>query len=327
MKQTFRLLLMLLPLATIFSCNNLDFKRTKTGLLYQIFTGSNSKDSLARPGDIIKFNVTSKLNDSLLYSSYDKAPQYQQVASDREQTYSPAEIFPMLRKGDSAVTVALVDTLIARGQQMQLPPGAKKGDRFTVTFKILEVFNNDSLARADYDAEMKKDEPRRIKEAEEQQAKMQKQREEEMKKEMDELQKSGEIDKELKAMEAYLAEKNIKAQKTGMGVFVEIKKQGNGPQVEDGKIVEVKYTGRILATDSVFESSTYTFPLGKGQVIQGWDQGLKLFRKGGAGTLYIPGFLAYGKNVGAGSPFKPFEALIFDVEVMDVKDAAPASAN
>lgn len=327
MKKTNWLLLAVLSLAAILSCNNLDFKRSKNGILYKIIPGGNQKDSIAKPGNIIKFNVTSKLNDSLLYSSYGKAPAFAQVPPDREAVYSPAEVFPMLRKGDSAVTVLLADSLIARGQTMQLPPGTKKGDRITTTFKILQVFTNDSLARLDYDSEMKKDEPRRQKEAAEQEAKMKKQQEEAMKKEYEELQKSGEVDKELKAMETYLSEKKINAQKTGMGVFVVIKKQGDGSQADSGKVVTVKYTGKILATDSVFESNTYSFVLGNSQVIQGWDQGLKLFKKGGVGTLYIPGFLAYGKNVNPGSPFKPFEALIFDVEVMDVKDNTPALPN
>jgi FKBP-type peptidyl-prolyl cis-trans isomerase len=57
-------------------------------------------------------------------------------------------------------------------------------------------------------------------------------------------------------------------------------------------------------------------------VIEGWDEGLKLFKAGGKGTLYIPGFLAYGKN--ANPPFKSFEALTFDVEVLNSK---PGSAS
>src|SRR4030095_11176831 len=91
--------------------------------------------------------------------------------------------------------------------------------------------------------------------------------------------------------------------------------EGTGSPVNDEDTVTVKYTGRLLATDSVFQSSTYTFPLGEGAVIAGWDEGIKLFKVGGKGTLYIPGFLAYGAN--ARPPFRPFEALIFDVEVTD----------
>ena len=327
MKKTNRLLLLVLPVALILSCNNLDFKRTKSGVLYKIISSGNSKDSLAKPGQVVKFNVISKLNDSVLYSSYDKMPAYLRVANPNEASYSPEEVFPLLRKGDSVVIVTLADSLIDKGQGNQLPPGTKKGDRFTATFKILEVFTNDSLAHADYDAEMKKDEPRRQKEEAEQQAKAEEQQRVELNKEIAEAKQSGEVDKELKAMEQYLAAKNIHAQKTGMGVYVDIKQQGDGPMADSGKVVTVKYTGRKLETDSVFQSNTYTFVLGKGQVIPGWDQGLRVFKKGGKGTIYIPGFLAYGKNVNPGSPFKPYEPLIFDVELLDVKDNTTPAAN
>jgi FKBP-type peptidyl-prolyl cis-trans isomerase len=57
-----------------------------------------------------------------------------------------------------------------------------------------------------------------------------------------------------------------------------------------------------------------------GNVIRGWDEGLLLFKKGGKGTIFIPGFLAYGKGQ-AGSPFKPFQAMKFDVELLNVSDS------
>ena len=65
-----------------------------------------------------------------------------------------------------------------------------------------------------------------------------------------------------------------------------------------------------------------TFALGQGQVIAGWDEGLKKFGKGGKGTLYIPGFLAYGMRPGPGG--QPNEGLVFDVEMVDISDKAPA---
>ena len=120
-------------------------------------------------------------------------------------------------------------------------------------------------------------------------------------------------------MESYLASKKITAQQTGSGTFVVIKQQGTGASVNDEDTVTVKYTGRILATDSVFQSNTYTFPLGEA-ADQGWDEGVKLFKVGGKGTIYIPGFLAYGAN--PRPPFRPFEALIFDVELTNARPAS-----
>ena len=308
---------------TIAGCGNLDYKKTKSGLLYKIISSGNSKNPLAKENNYLKFNVVTKLNDSVIYSSYGKTPGYSKVTAAKEADYSPVEIFGMLKKGDSAITVAMIDTFMKRGMANQLPPGAKKGDRMIITFKILDVFTNDSAIQKDYNAEMLKDKPRQQKEMQEQMALRKKQIKEMRSQQEEEWRKSGEIDKELKDMKSYLASKKITAQQTGSGTFVVIQQQGTGASVTDGDTVAVKYTGRILATDSVFESSTYTFPLGEAAVIQGWDEGVKLFKVGGKGTIYIPGFLAYGAN--ARPPFKAFEALIFDVELTNARPGAPGA--
>lgn len=323
MKYNLSLITFLATMSFAFSgCGQLDYKKTKSGLLYKIISSANSKGPVAKENDYLKFNVTTKLNDSVIYSTYGKMPGYSKVAAVKGAEYSPAEIFGMLKKGDSAVTVSMIDTFLKRGMVNQVPPGGKKGDRMVISFKVLDVFTNDSAIQKDYNAEMLKDRPRQEKEMEEQMALQRKQIKEMRARQEEEWRKSGEIDKELKDMETYLTSKKITAQQTGKGTYVVIKQQGTGASVNNGDTVTVKYTGRVLATDSVFQSSTYTFPLGEGQVIAGWDEGIKLFKVGGKGTLYIPGFLAYGSS--SRPPFKPFEALIFDVELLGANPASPA---
>ena len=323
MKYNLSLLAFLAAVVLIAGCGGLDYKRTKSGLLYKIISSGNSNNPVAKENSYLKFNVVTKLNDSVVYSTYGKMPGYSKVGGAKGADYSPVEIFGMLRKGDSAITVSMIDTFLKRGMGNQLPPGAKKGDRMIVTFKVLDVFTNDSAIQKDYNAEMAKDAPRQQKEMKEQMASQKKQMKEMRAKQEEEYRKSGEVDKELKNMESYLASKKITAQQTGKGTFVVIKEQGTGASVNDADTVTVKYTGRMLANDSVFQSSTYTFPLGEAAVIEGWDEGIKLFKVGGKGTLYIPGFLAYGAN--ARPPFKAFEALIFDVELTDAKPALRAA--
>lgn len=311
------------------SCDKVSYKKTKSGLVYKIISGG-SKDSVARNGNVVKFYFIRKYNDSVLYNSFGKMPSYVPLQDDPNMKYSPVEVFFMARKGDSLITVELVDTLLKRGLSSQLPPNAKNGDKMTTYIKIVEVFKNDSLAMPDYQAEMARDKPRQEKEQEEMQAKANAQQLEQMKKEWDELKKSGEMDKEIKAMEAFLASKKISAQKTENGTFVVVSKKGDGTPAVDGKYISVKYTGKILETDSVFESNQYTFKMGAlvgpEAVIRGWDDGLKLFNVGGKGTLYIPAYLAYGKNSGPGG--KTNQPLIFDVEVLNVSDKQeqPAAA-
>ena len=97
------------------------------------------------------------------------------------------------------------------------------------------------------------------------------------------------------------------ATKTEGGVYVVVKDPGNGPQVDSGKQVLVHYTGKLFPSGKVFESNMtgpgnepLKFVIGRHQVIPGWDDGLKQFRQGGKGTLYIPAFLAYDQRPGPG---------------------------
>ncbi len=323
--KTIRLFgILLLAVIAFTGCNKISYKKTKSGLVYRIFPGKGA-DSLIRMGDVVKFNFRIKYNDSLMesFDSYGKVPGYLKVRAQTPDnpSYDVQEVLTMLRKGDSVVTVQMTDTLLMRQHSPFLPPNAKKGDRLTTTVRIVEVFRNDSVGEADYNREAERDRPRQLKAQEDMMAKMKKDREEELKKSDEEMLKSGEIAKELKDMEKYLADRKINAQKTGKGTFVEIKEQGSGPQAEPKKYVLVKYTGKLLNNDSVFQSLSYPFQLGGiPGVIRGWEEGLLLFKEGGKGTLYIPGFLAYGKNPPPESPFKPFEPLKFEVELIKVSD-------
>jgi FKBP-type peptidyl-prolyl cis-trans isomerase len=300
------------------SCENINYRKTKSGLLYKIFPGKG-KDSLVKVGQMAKFNFVYKFNDSVIYDSHGKMPGYAKVEEMLQGTYDLREIIPLMKEGDSAVTVQMADTLMKFGAQ--LPPDTKKGDRFITTMRIVKVFPSDSIGLADVRIEEEKDMPRRMKEQEERMAKMMKEQEEMQKKKMEEWKKSGQVAKELKAMEDYLASKKITARKTGEGTYVNIVQQGTGPAAALNKYVTVKYTGRSLEKDSVFQSNTYSLTIGKDAVIQGWTDGLQLFNKGGKGTLYIPGFLAYGE--GEGPAGKPFAPLIFDIEILEVLDKAP----
>ena len=108
---------------------------------------------------------------------------------------------------------------------------------------------------------------------------------------------------------------------SGLG-YIETKK-GNGAKAEKGKKVTVNYTGKLMANGKVFDSSIprgkpFTFTLGQGQVIPGWDEGIGMMKVGGKATLLIPSHLAYGPR-GAGGVIPPFANLVFDVELLSVE--------
>src|SRR4051794_9264182 len=134
MNTSARLLFGTFVLFALASCGKLDFKKTRSGLLYKVISTKDSKGSTAKAGNVIKLYYTEKLNDSLIQSNYGKMAAYSAIQPAGDD-YSPAEIFQYLRKGDSAVTVILVDSLVAKGRVPQLPPFMKKGDRIVYSFK------------------------------------------------------------------------------------------------------------------------------------------------------------------------------------------------
>lgn len=104
---------------------------------------------------------------------------------------------------------------------------------------------------------------------------------------------------------------------------------GTGAVATSGSDVTVHYTGwlydekapqqRGLKFDSsVDRGQPFTFLLGAGQVIRGWDDGVAGMKVGGKRTLLIPADLGYGSN-GAGGVIPPGASLVFDVELLDVK--------
>src|ERR1044071_4587421 len=97
------------------SCQEEGFKKKKSGIEYKVISKGSSKDSVSRENDVLKFHVVTKLNDSVLFTSYDKMPQYAKVLPDTVNIYSPAEAFGGLRKGDSLVTVSNYDSLVKKG--------------------------------------------------------------------------------------------------------------------------------------------------------------------------------------------------------------------
>jgi len=109
---------------------------------------------------------------------------------------------------------------------------------------------------------------------------------------------------------------------TQSGLKVEIIKEGNGQKPQAGQKVSVHYVG-TLQDGKKFDSSRdrgepISFPLGQGQVIRGWDEGIALLNVGTRAKLTIPPELGYGPR-GAGGVIPPNATLLFDVELMDVK--------
>ncbi len=114
--------------------------------------------------------------------------------------------------------------------------------------------------------------------------------------------------------------------KTATGLQYDDTRPGTGATPTKGQTCVMHYTGWLWqdgAKGAKFDSSVdrgkpFTFPLGMGRVIKGWDEGVATMQVGGARTLLIPPELGYGAR-GAGGVIPPNATLLFEVELLDVK--------
>ncbi len=279
------------------SCN-VNYKKTPSGLLYRIIS-TDKKGAAIKPENFVKMYAEYELEregakDTVIISNFGKMPTYTGIDTSARGQFSFMELLPKARVGDSIVFIISVDTLKNRGLIPDYNELFTKGSKIIGKVKILEVFASEEAM---------------IKNLEQEKQRL----------------AAGEI----KAMDEFMAKNKVNATKTPKGVYVEIIRQGTGPNADSGKLVSVKYTGKLMADpkkvfDSNIDSSfghtePFELVLGRGSVIPGWEDGLRYFAKGGKGRLYIPSAMAYGPQ-GSG-PIPPFSNLIFDIEVLDVKDA------
>ncbi|HXS36231.1 MAG TPA: FKBP-type peptidyl-prolyl cis-trans isomerase [Flavipsychrobacter sp.] len=265
------------------------FARTSSGLEYKIVSRGAGTQK-AQIGSYVELNVHIYVHDSLIFDSRKMNNNLPVPIQVMHPAFNgdPAEGFPKMAAGDSAIFRLPVDSLKKTGQP--LPPYMHPGDMMMYQIKMVSVKSA---------AEMKKD-------AEEKAVKQ---------KDVDD-----------KLIGDYLKQNNVTATRSASGLYYKIQKEGTGMTAKVGDKVSVNYTGRTL-NGTVFDSNVdsnfhhmepFTFSLGHHQVIKGWDEGVALLKKGGKVTLYIPSTLAYG----AQSPTAAIPSnsiLIFDIEVTDIK--------
>jgi len=130
--------------------------------------------------------------------------------------------------------------------------------------------------------------------------------------------------KDKRLINDYTANHKLKVTRTPSGLSYFLKKKGKGPNAAPGNTIIVNYEGYLL-DDTIFDSTFKTnkpfkFQLGRGKTIDGWEEGLRYFKKGSEGYLLIPSKLAYGPrsieddeiNIPANS------VLIFKIKVEDL---------
>ena len=266
------------------------YKMAPSGLYYRYLT--QNEGETAKLGDVVEVDIAYYLmnekGDSLLFTtSVMPEPAYDLV---RESSF-PGDLyegFSMMHKGDSISLIMNADSVFRRQFHAPIIP------EFVTSGSMLrwEIKMRDFMTEEEFNARRVAKEEAAFAEAQQ-------------------------------ALDAFITENGIEATPTESGLYYVCTKEGKGAQPQVGQNVKVHYIGKLL-DGTVFDSSVergepISIPIGVGQVIPGWDEGIAMMKKGEKGMLYIPAKLAYGAH-GTG-PIPPYSNLIFEVELVDVDTA------
>ncbi len=270
--------------------------KTESGLIFYVY-GEYSEDSTAHIGNVLKLNVKKYINDSLVETTYHGIPQYEQVMPGLFYPYEAGEIYPFFHKGDSIVLIQEADTLLKRRLFYPVPSYVSEGDKIVTHMKVLDIFVNDSMANADMNLEY----PRAIHRNRENGA---------------------------TRVGSYLKAHNIKAELTPDTVFIETIKEGDGPQIDPGDTITIRFTAKTIS-GAVFGTNTkegdvpMDYEVLSGFMPKGIDESLTRLKVGDHARLYIPAMKAFGASPPP-SLERGFQDLIFDVEILSKKDGKEA---
>jgi FKBP-type peptidyl-prolyl cis-trans isomerase FkpA len=274
-------------------------EKTPQGVEYTVVRKGDGR--VAKQGEVVVLDVQIvDKNDSAWFDSrVSGLPEMIMIRHDSlmKEEYGIMELFRVVSAGDSMTMTVPARDFFERTWIRPVPPGIDPMSPFT--FKIATRSVLDSMTAINMRQEL----------YEKQQQKM-----------MEEsvAQKANQLGLDTKMIDDYLTAKNVQAQTTESGLRYIIKKKGQGPNVVDGQVATVKYKGYLL-TGQPFDEGVYTFPVGVGQVIDGWDQILLLMNKGTELTVYVPSTLAYGTQRRSQEILEN-SILVFDMELQDFKN-------
>ena len=254
------------------------FKKSDSGLYYQFHEKNDTTDQ-PNTGDLVGVLMSLRAGDSLLIPMMPN-----EMIMDSLYEGDIFEAIRMMHVGDSATFI--LDGKEFFEKMMNPAQDYEFGDDpLYLDVKLYGVMKKADFekAKAEFEAEL---DDRKVKEVEE--------------------------------IDEYL-QKHPGMKQTPMGVYVKTVKKGNGAKVEPLQQVKVHYTGRF--TDgTVFDSSVergtpFTFTVGAGEVIPGWDATVSEMTVGDKVTVLIPSSMAYGEGTRGIPPYSPLE---FDIELLEI---------
>jgi FKBP-type peptidyl-prolyl cis-trans isomerase len=287
MKRILFIIVLALSVGFLSSCQDQSefpgYKKTETGLYYKFYTDVD--DTLyPKVGDFVDVDMIYATEDTVMFDSRDLPKPMQMPMVESVHAGDIYEGMALMNIGDSATFICNADSVLTKLFRFRsIPPELDSVKNIYFHVKMKDIMSKEAMD-AKREAEMKEME-----------------------------------NKELEMRNAYLLENYPDAQPTDSGLFFISIKKGTGSKPEAGQKVKVHYTGTFLDgtkfDSSVDRGQPFEFTLGQKQVINGWDEGIAMMRKGGKAILVVPSHIAYGPQ-GRGS-IPPFSTLVFEVELID----------
>ena len=285
-------------LLAFIGCKNQSSQASQKSLNgFQYSFAKDNPGEVIKPGDYAYFRYHVYAGDSLIFQSTDQVPlttfQMTEITKDSLKASAITDVLSVMSKGDSVIVTEPVQP------NRPLPPNMSHVKEFTIKVALVDIKDD-----AAYQEEA------RIK-REEVEAKRNKLMEENA---------TLEQDIKTRIAEFKAGRLDSKIQTTSTGLKYIIHSEGSGAMPSAGEKVHVHYYGTLMDgtrfDDSFSRGEPINFPLGQGQVIPGWDEGMGLLKKGSKATFFIPYDLAYGE-VGR-PPVIPEKAdLVFYVQLLD----------
>ena len=270
------------------SCNKPKGYKTESGLIFYVY-GESSSDSTAKVGGVLKLNIKKYVNDSLVETTYDGLPKYEQVMPGLFYPYEAGEIYSFFHKGDSVVLIQQADSLLKRRLFYQVPSYVSEGDEIVTHFKVLDIFANDSVANVDMNMEYPKAISR------------------------NRLRGPARV-------QNWLDENDIDARLSPDSVFIEMVHEGDGAQIDLGDMISIRFTAKTISGD-VFGTNRgegdvpMDYDVGSEYMPRGIDESLVRLQVGDHARFYLPAMKAFGPSPPPGMD-NGFQDMIFDVEIL-----------
>jgi FKBP-type peptidyl-prolyl cis-trans isomerase len=291
--------------AVMVACNASE-KETPNGFKYTVV--SKGTGEVAKPGQLLLVDFTFKdSKDSVWNDTYKAGMPAPVMINDSTQMATEIGIMQMFRQlvpGDSVLCTMPIKKFFADMAGGPVPPTVDSTLTMTYYFKVKEVME--------------------VNQYQEMQAKMAAEKE------------TKQLQSDITAIDKFLEEKGIAAEKLESGLRYVITQPGKGDNARPGQATKVNYTGYTLE-DKYFDTSIkkvaeekgiynpgrepyapFDVTIDQSQVIRGWHEALKVMNMGAKATFYIPSTLAYGPRK-VSPEIGENQILVFDIEMLEIK--------